>query len=391
MLFRALDTYLLRTAPIRHLPHLTTYIATLNIRRVIITQRHSVATGYESPLIVLLRNVLNTADITRRQGSSDLDIYTNTLIYTHHDLNAIFDSTTTGRSFSGLLVPHRTPATTQILIPVSTEDPLAMLPLDRGWGAWQHLRALRLVECDSLELSFQLLEDQLLFRTTPPSQLILTLDTTALVLQYLNYLRTPNAILTQAEYLHRYVVTPLLDDLEDLWLASVYTSTITHTRTNTLPARCTLASLGDGYWGYPGVEISSGLNELAGLVRMCQGGGITPATVLASLPLSNTRVPEYLRHLLIATTLEEARQYLWMEYLRDLRWMQLLIEIYRLQPQYVGTRNLLTALSRDLPILMNLRIWTNCHTPQISAFIQSSMQDLFETVMALYTTRITNV
>jgi len=374
MLFRALDTYLLRNAPQRSMPHFAQYIETLTVRREILTARYEDAPGYENRIVVFLRKILADADIpTLLRKSSDFDCYFDILRYTEPGLSNIFDPVTTGLSFYDMLIRKSSTSTVEYYIPVQCEDVVATLPLDRGWEEWESVRPIRLVDVDSLELTFNTYQDQIVYQRDHPTRAVVTVDVVALVLQYVNFLQSGAPDLSQAEYIHRYVLIHLLVDLQNLWLGNLYDTVLSN------PGRMehdSIAALtGDGFYGFPGTELPIALREFTAMLRMCRGGVITPATFLTSLKLSHDSVPSFLRNLLITTSIADRRQNYWMEYLRDMRWLNLMCKVYDLQPDFVATRNLKTALRRDLPILYYQRFWQNCHDRKTSSMIEQDLKN----------------
>lgn len=376
MLFRSLAEYFSPSIQPRVLPHLMHYIESLNIRRDIIATRFLDAPGYESMFIVLLRKILNDANIKQLlKESSDLDRYTNILQYTKKDLDAIYDSNVTGMSHSRLLIPRNANHTQEFLIPVGCVDPIAELPLDQGWDVWKTYRPIRLVDLDSDELTFNLYQDQIIFKKGYPSRVIVTIDVVALVLQYISFLQNDTSTMLQPEYLHKYVIVNLLADLEDVWLGNLYQKLITIPDLN-IPIHVDIREImGDHYYGYVGVEFPIILNELTNLFKLVKTGVITPLVALKSLRLSHSCIPTYFQTLMMTTSIEDDRQYEWMEYLRDRRWLQLLYDLANLAPEFQGTKTLKTNLRRDLPILQSVKIWSNAHDQNLRDFIQNDMSN----------------
>lgn len=376
MLFRSLDVYLQNTIQPRTLPHLNNYIETLNVRRLMVTDRFTNAVGYESNFVVLLRKILADANIPKLlKKSSDLDVYLDELVYTYKDLDSIFDAVTTGLTFSDMAIARNPKHTEEFLIPVQCSDPLRSYPLDKGWDAWKSVKPIRLVDIDSLELTFNMYQDQIVFKKDYPTRAVLTIDTTALVLQYLNFLKSDTSGIFQPEYLHKYVLVHLLEDLQDLWLGNVYNQLVTHSDLENESQIDINQIMGDHYYGYVGVEFPTAVKELILYIHNVRNGTITPSVFIKSLLVSSGDIISFLKTLLATTSIDDRKQNNWMEYLRDIRWLTLIYNTFDLQPSFVGTKNLHTALRRDLPILYATRIWNNCHDPKIKQFIQTDMQE----------------
>jgi len=378
MLFRCVETYLLNHIQPRVMPHLKTYIETLNTRRILMAERTEHAPGYESNLIVLLRKILADADIPALLNKkSDLDCYFDILVFTTPRLNSIFDAVTTGLSFYDMAIRRSAVHTEEFFIPVTCQDPVASLPFDQGWDAWQQIRPLRLVDFDSKELTFATYQDQIVFSSSPPTRAVMTIDVVALVMQYVVFLREHDQVLPQPEYLHRYVASSLLQDLQDLWLANVYDMMLTQpTLFLTDPKQCMAAITGDTRYGFIGTELPIALNEVANLIANCQGGSVNPSVLLQSLLLSESNIPTFLNTLIATTSIDDHRQNIWMEALRDIRWINMLLNAFQLQPDFIATKNLHTNLRRDVPIICYQRVWNNCRSLKTSHVIQTMLQDL---------------
>jgi hypothetical protein len=375
MLFRALETYLQPSTSARTFPHLNNYLDTLNVRREMVKDRFDNAVGYESKFVRLLRKILGDADIPQLQKkSTDLDIYLDNLIFTHRDLDAIFDAVQTGLTFTDTIIAHNPKHTEEFLIPVQCMDPLSELPLDKGWSEWQKYKAVRLVDTDSLELTFNLYQDQIVYKKDFPTRAVVTIDTVALVLQYISFLEEDTSGMSQGEYLHRYVIVNLLEDLQNLWLGNVYEKLVSHANIESENKIDINKIMGDHYYGYVGVEYPTAIKELILQIRSVKKGVMTPAVFIKSLRTSETCVVSFLNNILDTTSIDDRKQNMWMEYLRDRRWLSLLYYTYTLQPSFAGTKSLFTALRRDLPILAYTRFWNNCHDPKTRQFIQDDVK-----------------
>jgi hypothetical protein len=65
-----------------------------------------------------------------------------------------------------------------------------------------------------------------------------------------------------------------------------------------------------------------------------------------------------------------------METLKDIRWLNILLSAYQLQPDFIGTKNLHTNLRRDVPIVYAMRPWQNCRSTRTSQVIQNILKEL---------------
>lgn len=377
MLFRAIETYLSTRAPARVMPHLKAYVETLNVSRGLISARYLNAPGDESPLVVLLRKILADADIpSLMRKPTDFACYSEILTYTVSQLNAIFNTVTTGLHFSRIAIRQSSGHTEEFFIPVSCQDPFTDLPFDQGWDAWRNVRPLRMVDNDSQELTFATYQDQIVFSKQPPKRVVFTIDVVALVLQHVAFLRESEQAISEADYFHRYVLVSLLQDLQDLWLANIYAALLENPTRFTSNTRLFINQVtGDTCYGYPGSELTLALRELSGTIDTCQRGLVSPTTLVQSLVLSGGSLTTYLQRLVDTTTVNDQRQYYWVEYLRDIRWLTILYYAYQLQPTSAPAHNLRVNLSRDIPILVGTRFWNSARSETVREAIEQDVRD----------------
>lgn len=379
MLFRSLDSYLSPSVNARVLPHLNNYIDTLNVRRGMVAERFLNAFGNESKFIALLRKILADADISRlMKEASDLDVYMNVLQYTKKDLDAIYDPNATGISHTRLLVARNQNNTQEILVPVSSVDPLTDLPMNQGWSEWQKYKPVRIVDHDSQELSLNLYQDQIIFKQDYPTRIVITIDVVALVLQYINFVKQDTLGTYQVEYLHKNVIVHLLSDLQNIWLGNTYHKLVTTQDLDSLNHIDINQIMQDHWYGYVGVEFPTAVKEIVSYIQNVKDGSVKPDVFIKSLRMSNSCVVTYLQVLLETTYIDTLRQYDWMEYLRDRRWLALMYDTFDLVPDFVGTKTIKTSLRRDVPILAATRFWNNCHDLKTRQFIQDDIQHWIE-------------
>lgn len=375
MLFRSLETYLNTNTAIRVLPHLNNYIDFLNIRRSMIQNRFLPYPGHESKFVALLRNILENSDINKLLSKdSDLDCYLDILQYTKKDLNQLFDSTMNGTKYSRMLIAPHSGKTSEYFIPVECEDVFSQLPLDQSWNNWSQVRPIRIVDVDTDELSFNTYLDLLVYKRDYPTRCVVTIDVVALVLQYINFIKTDVSGISQQEYLHQYVLPGLLEDLENLWLCRLYTTLVNTTMDN---INFNLSNfIGDNFYGYTGTELPLTIQELMSFIQKIKDGVVKPDVGVNSFRTSEGTIYNYLVDLRQHTSIANLRQYDWMTYLRDIRWMKLLYSTYSLNKNFVGYNNLYRSLRRDLPILYNMKFWTNSHDTSIQDYIKDDIEKL---------------
>lgn len=375
MLFRAIDTYL-PYASEKFLPRLHKYIKTINTRRKLVAERYAESEGLESNSIQLFKQIIGDSDIDSLiKMTNDSDRYINTLQYTAEGLDNLFDQTATGKTYGNMFVKYPAHKCREYLVPIRRLDYLSELPLEQDWVFWQDVRSVRLLDIDSYELSFNTYTDQIIFKYDLPSRAVIGIDTITMVLQYVKYCLTFNNTeekLPLQLYLHRYILSGILNDLENLWLRNLYLNFVS---TGNFSEKDNIVS-DNTFYGFIGSEYDQAILEIRNLFRNCANNNITAPVVLSSLYLSDKSVVSYLKDILNRATINNSRQYHWLEFLRDLNWLKLIYKTYQLQNNTVYFKNLTKALRRDLPILMNSRFWNNCHDNDTRDFIETEMSTL---------------
>lgn len=385
MLDRAMSVYFdANTTPI-YMAKMQGYINTLNIRRIEISGRYTPMVGTESQGVVLLRHILAFADIPDLLSyDNDFDRLVKGLLPIQTDLERIIDPVTTGIIRDSLFVSRQMGnRTIEILIPVKMEDYLKQLPLEKGWSEWQKLRPLRLVDVDSNELTFNTYKDQISFKKSPPKRAVFTVDVIALCLQYAKYveLNEGTSPIPIPEYLHRYVFSEgVMEDLQNLWLRNRYLHIISHPIEKAFDASEITDSIYHNIYGYLGLQYTAAMEEMYRMMMRCKEGVTPPTRIVASLPLADMYVPAYVQNLQKTTVVSEARQNLWVEYLRDFSWLKLAYRTHMLNPDFVSTKSFLRHLDRDLDLLLKTRFWNSIKNAEMRASIEMEVKEMIDLV-----------
>lgn len=359
MLDRALNIYYPRY-PTVATNKLTSYITTLDIRRLrtataIRSMNSSSTTG-----ITLLRFILAQIDIgILLNYKNDIECYTQEIMFKIDWIGSIFDSAMNKIIRKGIFLDPKHKAM-EIIIPAKCIDPIKQLPLDKGWSKWSNVYPLRLVETDSNELTLHIYQDKIRYNKQPPTIMVYTLDVAALFLKRVNYLREVIAgrlpQMTVEDYIHKHVVVDaLLNDLQTLWLRNQYV--------RALNKEIADVNIGDnrqyGMVGNQFIQIDIAVSQLA---DRCKQGNITPGTLLNSLPLSDMTLSEYVHKFNEETYISNARQSEWVEYLKDRTWLELSYLVHSFAKGRTYYNTFMAALSRDIPLWLNTRFWNNAPT-----------------------------
>jgi hypothetical protein len=376
MLFRNIENYL-GFVPGRVLPKLNEYIKTLNTKRLLLEERYTASYGNESNCIKLLHYLLASdimGDLLKK--SSDIDRYFDVIQPSEDDISNIFDATSSGKIYQNMFIKKSAITCEEYLLPVKTLNPLQYFPMDKGWSHWKKVRPVRLVDINSHELTFNTVGDQVYFKKDHPTYAIITIDTGALLLQYTNFLLEKDINhddVSLPTYIHQHVTISLVEDLQNLWLRNQYLKIIDAPYYSTVRETDVNKYITDVMYGHIGSEYTQSMIDIYSLIKQCKDGTMTPEMLIGSLQTSRGSVTWYLYDMVNHCSLPDLRQYMWMVYLRDIRWIELISKVYKLNRDYIGTRNLMNTLKREIPIIANMKIQNNIRSSRTRALLEVDM------------------
>ena len=381
MLDRALSTYFTSRSPTPvYMGKLNMYIDTLTTKREEVIKRSILSHGTETKGMVLLRHVLAIVDVSNmRRYDSDIDRYLNCVLPVVDDMERLFDTTTTGIIRTNLFI-HNSSKCTEILVPVTTSDVLSDFPIDRSWGAWSRVRAIRLLDLDSDELTFNIYKDQIHFKNDHPSLAIFSVDVTALCLQYAKFLDLDdsNKDIPIQEYLHTHVLTEgFALDLQNIWMKNKYLKIMkTATQEAGFNRSDIMDSITHNIYGYIGSQYTSAMEEYSKLLSRVYNKNMPPSRLLESIPFVDMNLSKYVQTINKATNIDSGRQTRWIEFLKDWPWIELVYIANQLNPDHTESISLMRNLNRDLDILRKSRFWTSILNSKIKDIIEDKFEQL---------------
>ena len=343
----------------------------LDVQRAAAMSRHVGGVGLESRGVLLLKQILAIADPASLMMLDGDFARASAILNIERILTHQFDVVDTGTSHRNTFVASST--CVELLVPVRLDDCFRTLPFDSKWEAWSEIRPLRILDHNSKELTFRLLDNKINFQKKDPDYCVIGIDVMALVMQYMHYAQAfgsaPEDI---SDYIHNYVLVPLHEDLETIWLRHLYYDTLS----NRLPVSS--GNSGDLYHGIP-TDVGQAVDSLLAQIPAIEAGTITPDVVLSALPVVNQRsVAGYLHYLEEQCTIPERRQYWVYHYLTMMPWFKLIVLTYRLNRDYVQTTNLQIVLRRDLDILKGYAFTGNIHNGAVKQLIDRDVALTFD-------------
>ena len=349
---------------------LENYLSTLRVRQLQMISRAIGMPGTNSGGARVMVQILGDADVKwlNNGWSNDMDRLQFGLLDKLTGLERLFTPYISGQSLTALFV-DRTHRCAEFFVPVRMRNPVTGYPQTGRWQEWQMYRPFHVVDIDSDELTFETHADRIRFVRNPPTRLVYTLDVAGLILQYACYRRTYNPnqpeMLSIGDYLHRYVITEaLVDDLTSLWLLQRYLTVMRNPDDAVALSGVIEDSSRHGVYGSIGQTLPAALESVRDVVLDTRSGSVLPATLLASLKLGTFNLPTVYQQLCTHSDVSDLRHERWVSFLRNYRWIEIVLALYLLNPTTSTMRNLGVALRRDIPLLISTRFWESIrHQP----------------------------
>ena len=196
------------------------FLNTIQTQLDIVKQRYTgmeFHTGGPIQFITQLLGQVNDPGVLKKDM---LDVHIETILEDLPSITRLFDSTESGvSSKTNTFIKG---STEEILIPTTGILGNEVTALN-GWSAWKKIQPIKLVAHDSDELKLYWYH-QIRFDLDQPSFAVFAIDTEALLLKYIVYLREHQISLQNAnihEFINHHVIPFFYDDLIDIWVNRV--------------------------------------------------------------------------------------------------------------------------------------------------------------------------
>ena len=370
--------YYLHPAPPKILVKMSGYLQTLNQEVLYNMHRYSDFYGSETKGVMLLEYLLNIAPIPEMVGEPDQFKRYEIVKAQRESLSRPIDPVQNrDQGVLGFVGQHGRDCK-EYLIPVTTESFIADYPVGMDWNAWKRIRPFRLIFSSSKELTFQCYQDVLEYKKEQPALVVMSIDVEALCMMYSVYLNTldtiPESVLPN--FLHRYVILPaLLEDGVNLWVRDQYIECFTRTinrqsgHADTAWVTATNGRIGSQYPQF--------VLDAYNLIGLGMNQSATPNVLLSSMLLLNGQsVLERYRAIKRQNILPDQRQYRWLSYLIEAKWIDLVIRTVCLNRSWSQFKRTTAYMQREIALFSESHPWTDAQDVYTRSFIANSLGDL---------------
>lgn len=385
-------SYLTTRAPGRSIPKMRTYLEYMEDQAWAVYKNYREPDGMLTQTVMMLDKLLWDCDpmaIARTLDAPDADpfyVFDNIVMPIVHTAKTEFDPVLSSHNTTDLVNSR---GCKEFLFPVDNSNPIENLPIDQKWEEWNSVQVLHMVDVDSEELSLLFYANAITFKLDHPVYAIFTLDVAALVMKFVAYLReyhkTEDGIPIDdlqglsIKFIHRHVISQcfLRDELR-LWFLKNYTNVLDVSlgRADGITA---LQPGRDTPWlsatnARVGSQYSAVFNDFLKLCGDVKTGSLSAPRLLNSmvLPFGGTVQSQFLR-LQTVSEFPNLRQYRWGEFMQNLPYLKIFIQVLTLYTDNPQVESTLRYLKRDMQVLFMSHPWRDIRVAGISELIEDRM------------------
>lgn len=194
------------------------FVNIVELRTSIYKTRFLLGPFYYSPFVNLVKQVLHDIEWSNLlKYKSDYTLYQQ-IYYLTGTFRGMIDPIYLSREFGRIFTTSGVPDYT---MNVTSDTPMAFMPLDEPWSAWEQCHPVRIIHHDSLELVTDLNKFSIEFKGKTPSRLVCSIDLTMLIFKYLKFMQysqeTDDDDSIEA-YIQKHIVSHWFTDLRNIWL-----------------------------------------------------------------------------------------------------------------------------------------------------------------------------
>ena len=299
--------------------------------------------------VELLRFIMLNIDLEEILSyESDIDKLTNIIDYVEGTYRGAFDPVHKGRIEKGLFTSREgSSLIPEFIMNVEPANKIIDYPFDQPFEAWNGLRATRIIHHDSNELIDDLHTWWLKFRKLPSSYMLISVDVRTLIfkwVKYVEYCRSRDIEPKDLEFLRNSELVHWHDDLFDIWILNMLNSILSPTM-NDLPKDAVQYHI-EPYIAREQL-VNDGLNDMIRFVQASAQGTIRLQDMLVTKWINNKSIFDMIAIQERFVMLPELRQYRWLDIIRWMPYLRLILNLNKYYPQ-VGVTKMISERAKDI-------------------------------------------
>ena len=386
IMLELLGKYLYKASPML-IPVWDQYLDDLTILRNELHRRYMLNYGADSRCLRILSMMAGETDINYLvKQKNDYDRYINYFFPSQQIWNDVFRPTKNGRAYKKVFYKKGIYAPNEYLCPCDDVDHLKILPMNKPWEYWKHVKPVHIWYHDSNEYTLNMLENKIAFKHSIPTYSVVFIDSISLAFKYYKYITSD--IPEEGEkslhnFVHRHVLSLLFQDLQDVWITNQVLNSIEMVKDpeNEELMENIVNEKVDIRYGFRGTRFKEAIDRLTSRIYLIKQGNNRPQNFLSSKIYPSGSIIDKINYSLIYLDMPHLRQYEYVSFLRDWKYFTILYELNKLNLSNPMYRNLCQELRIYVRRYKNSRFWNAIYDSSLRSKIDDYMNYLSEELL----------
>lgn len=358
----------------------TQYIEDLQYRKNELRRRFINNYGYESRALRIMKMILGQLDLDYlSKQNNDFDCYINYFGIVGPNFDYIFNPTKHGKAYRKTFYKKSLFSTNEYICPTNDVDHIKILPLGESWDVWRHVKPVTLWYHDSIEYSLNLIHNQVTFKYIQPTYAVIFIDSVALSMMYYKYINTP--ILTDDDktphtFLHRYVISKLFDDLQDIWLLNKIIEQIRYIDLHY--DEDIIIPQSDHLYGFRGGREKEATDRLHMRLLQIKDGNLRANNLLSSNLLVTGSILNKIQYGFTNLDTENLKQYEYTRIIRDMHLLNIIYTLHSWRPDSAYYKSFRQELRIIIKRYYNSKPWSTIIDSVMKNTVKSYIQELYD-------------
>lgn len=326
----------------RKLPDWQRLLSKLKVNREFYGKRFATYETVESGAVRLLYNMLYDVPTRYLLGlEDDVERYFKSIKFMT-DLPQKFDTVERKGPSSGVFFPDQS-GTDELLVSTSVE-PFSNMPFGAEWNTWQTSRVEPVtILCDNAPKPPEELEGDVISHPQQPEYAVIGINIPLLVLKWIRYIevRGESAIEDPRDFIHNHVIWPLWEQTTDQWILNIILSLVREENVEHVVEKHTPS------WGIDNV-FEQGVEDLDKFLALLRRRKIDVSDAASTDLFLCGSMLDYMDLHRTYASVRDSRQYLYIKYLSQSRFILTLLHMYFMQSETGESDRVVKQLSKKI-------------------------------------------
>lgn len=275
---------------------------------------------------------------------------------------------------------------TQMLLMSNESNYFKFLPMgSRSLKKWYEYTPLNIIYHNSPEYTTYMNKGTISFSSVLPDYFVLCMDIVLLLMHYCKICILTDEKIPIELYIKDFLWSNVQSDMKNIWLLNLIYSTIKKTddmKSDSYDKGMLIGELKSeflssnrGYYSFLKNEFENGVSDILKIIEDCSIGKVYPETLLNSIKLTNGQsLIEHIKDINEKYYFDDFGNTRWINFMKDLFYIKLMLQVFKLQPRYSETKNLLVSLKSVILSYKNSRFWNAIKISTLRVKVEEEMK-----------------